>query len=74
MYTDRTDTVGTLWIKLLAMPIIVVIAFIMFCSVLVVYVIGFIDPHSSPAAELRKLFAIYAAIYRAIKRFLETEI
>jgi hypothetical protein len=34
----------------------VVVGFGLFCLVLVVALIGYVDPHSSPHAELSKLF------------------
>jgi Mn2+/Fe2+ NRAMP family transporter len=61
-HTKPAD-ISTTWFHILCLPLIVVIAFLMFCAVLVVALIGYIDPHSSPREELDKLFDIFAAIH-----------
>lgn len=47
--------IGEAWWRLLCLPFIVVVAFQFFCLVLVVLAVGYIDPKSSPRAELDRL-------------------
>jgi hypothetical protein len=67
-------TIGETWFRILCLPLIVVVAFGLFCSVLVVALLGYVLPGTTPAAELRTLFGLYARAYRAGRRLLAFEI
>ena len=79
IYIPRTDTEqhttpGTAWLKLLCLPFIVIIAFAMFATALVVAFIGLVLPDTTPARELHNLNTIYRDTYNGIRAILNSEI
>jgi hypothetical protein len=58
------------WWRLLMLPVIVVAAFGLFCLLLVVLLIGYVDPSSSPRAEFTKLADVLGRVERWWRRSL----